>query len=395
MKELVVALVATIGVQVVSSMAIFSPAVLAPAASVDIGVAATAIGAFSALNYLMASISAPLGGALVPQNGAVRACQASIILSGCGLIICGLAHPLFVLVGAVLIGIGYGPVTPASSALLIDRTPPRLRNLIMSIRQSGVPIGGAVTGAVVPWLLVSTGWRMTVLIVGVASILLAFALQPLRRAYDHPNLQPASRRPPFTALLRMVVQHAELRRVSVTSFGFAGMQMCFASYHVVFLTGPGGLSVVAAGAALSAAMIAGIVGRIVWGSLADYTGRARLILSIIGVVTALCSAAMIFVTPAWPYGAVLVLSVVFGASAVGWNGVYVAEVARIAPKGQVAVATGASLALTYFGAVVAPFVFWLIVVVTGGYTAAYAAGAVFTLGAALLLLRGIPDAPAQ
>jgi MFS family permease len=395
MKELLVALVATIGVQVVSSMAIFAPAVLAPAASVDIGVAATAIGAFSALNYLMASISAPLGGALVPQHGAVRACQASIVISGCGLIICGLAHPLFVIAGAVLIGVGYGPVTPASSALLIDRTPPRLRNLIMSIRQSGVPIGGAVTGAVVPWLLVATGWRMTVLIVGVASILLAFALQPLRRAYDHPNLQPASRRPQFTALLRMVVQHAELRRVSITSFGFAGMQMCFASYHVVFLTGPGGLSVVAAGAALSAAMIAGIVGRIVWGSLADYTGRARLILSIIGVVTALCSVAMIFVTPAWPYGAVLLLSVLFGASAVGWNGVYVAEVARIAPRGQVAVATGASLALTYFGAVVAPFVFWLIVTATGGYTAAYAAGALFTLAAALSLLRRIPDTPAQ
>ena len=325
----------------------------------------------------------------------MRACQASIVLSGCGLIVCGLAHPLFVIAGAVLIGIGYGPVTPASSALLIERTPPRLRNLIMSIRQSGVPIGGAVTGAVVPWLLVATGWRMTVLIVGVASILLAAALQPMRKVYDHPVLQPASARPPFMMLLRMVVRHAELRRVSITSFGYAGMQMCFASYHVVFLTGPGGLSVVAAGAALSAAMIAGIVGRILWGILADYTGQARAILSVIGVVTALCSAAMIFVTPDWPYAAVLTLSAIFGASAVGWNGVYVAEVARIAPKGQVAVATGASLALTYFGAVVAPFMFWLIVVATGGYTAAYAAGAVFTLAAALSLLRRIPETAGQ
>ena len=46
-----------------------------------------------------------------------------------------------------------------------------------------------------------------------------------------------------------------------------------------------------------------------------------------------------------------------GATAIGWNGVYLAEVARQAPKGQASVATGGTLGFTFFGVLCGPPLF--------------------------------------
>jgi len=394
MKDLIVALLVTLAGQSLSSLAVFTPAILAPAASADIGVSATAIGAFTALIYFLASFSAPIGGTFVPRYGAVRVSQVCLVLTAGGLALCGLAHLAAVIAGAVLIGLGYGPVTPASSALLIERTPDRMRNLIMSIRQTGVPVGGALAGMAVPWLVIAGGWRVAALVMAALILAFALALQGIRARYDRPGPRTAARRPPLAAMLRMVFAHGELRRISFISFVYAGMQMCFASYLVVFLTDSVGLSVINAGAALSAAMIAGIAGRILWGVAADYS-NARTILSLLGIVMALCALLLSLVTRDWPFSAVVVLCMVYGATAIGWNGVYVAEVARVAPEGNVAIATGASLALTYFGVVIGPFFFWLIVSVSGSYAAAFGMAALATFVAAAAALRKIPGTPAR
>lgn len=393
-KRLIVALLATLASQALTSVAVFTPAVLASAASGDIGVAANAIGAFTALVYFLASFSAPIGGTFVARFGAVRMSQSAMVLTGGGLALCALVHPAAVIAGAVLIGIGYGPITPASSVLLVEHTPDRMRNLIMSIRQTGVPVGGALAGAIVPWLVISVGWRGAALAMSGLILLFTVVLQTIRVDYDQPRLAAAARRPPLAGMLRMVLAHDELRRISFISFTYAGMQMCFASYLVVFLTESVGLSVVNAGAALSAAMIAGIVGRVLWGVAADYFDNARATLALLGILMAACALLIALVTKAWPFGAVLLLCAVYGASAIGWNGVYVAEVARIAPEGNVAIATGASLAVTYLGVVVGPFFFWLIVRLTGSYGAAFGFAALATLAAAVAIMRRTPASSA-
>jgi nitrate/nitrite transporter NarK len=154
------------------------------------------------------------------------------------------------------------------------------------------------------------------------------------------------------------------------------------------------VGVVDAGIVLSSSMFAGIVGRILWGVIADYWGNPRLLLALLGVVMAACALFMSMISAAWPFAAVLLLCVIFGATAVGWNGVYIAEVARVAPEGKVAVATGASLALTYFGAVVFPFAFWIIVALSGSYALAFTSAALVTLAAAAGIMRKIPASAA-
>ena len=65
------------------------------------------------------------------------------------------------------------------------------------------------------------------------------------------------------------MSHPRLRELALASFSYSGMQMCMGSFLVVFLTERVGLTVSSAGAALSVAMIAGTIGRILWGIFAD------------------------------------------------------------------------------------------------------------------------------
>ena len=84
--------------------------------------------------------------------------------------------------------------------------------------------------------------------------------------------------------------------------------------------------------------------------------------------------------PSGPAGTVL-----YGASASGWNGVYLAEVARRAPSGQAAQATSGTLACTFFGVLLGAPLFGLVVSSPGGYTLAFAMQAFFALSIGGLL----------
>ena len=77
-----------------------------------------------------------------------------------------------------------------------------------------------------------------------------------------------------------------------------------------------------------------------------------------------------------PLPVVLILLAAFGATAIGWNGVFLAEVARQAPTGFASMATGGVSAFTFFGVVVGPPVFALLASTAGTYRAGYLALAV-------------------
>lgn len=74
-----------------------------------------------------------------------------------------------------------------------------------------------------------------------------------------------------------------------------------------------------------------------------------------------------------------------GATAASWNGVFLAEIARVAPKGQISAATGGSIFFTYFGLVVGPTLFSATIYLSGGYHLGFYAIAGAVLLAALLI----------
>ena len=83
-----------------------------------------AIGVYVAIVYFAAMLSSQWGAALVRRWGPIRTSQCSLVLAAIGSMLTGSGDVRIATAGAVLLGLGYGPVTPASSDMLARTTPP-------------------------------------------------------------------------------------------------------------------------------------------------------------------------------------------------------------------------------------------------------------------------------
>ena len=375
--------------QTLSTMMFLTVPVLAPVLAAELGIAASTIGIYSALVFAAAMFVSMAVGTLILRYGAIRTAQAGILLSSAALLFTTIGTLPVILLGAVLCGAGYGPNTPAGSHVLARITPPRMRGLVFSIKQSGAPLGGALAGLVVPLVAVAAGWRAAVLVSAALGVLAALLIQPLRARLDddrRPGL-PVSVATSF-ASLRMLVRHEGLRPLTIASFVYAAMQMSMFSFLVAYLVEDLGLTLVLAGMIYSVMQISGVVARVVWGWVADHLLPARLLLALLGIGSALFVAATAGFTARWPLAAVTAVAALVGATVSGWNGVFLAEVARVVPQDQVGAATGGTLFFTYFGLVVGPTLFSIATAATGGYEAGFCLMGALALAAGLLLLSG-------
>ncbi|MFN9211531.1 MAG: MFS transporter [Betaproteobacteria bacterium] len=383
------ALVATTAIQIAVSLAALTLPAIAPVVARDLGVPASMVGTYISLLYLGAATAALAAGGLVLRLGAIRLSQWALLLCAGGLLV-GLTPLLAVVAAAaLLIGLGYGPITPASSHVLARTTPPERRALTFSIKQTGVPAGTALAGIVVPPLAVAFGWQVGVAAVAVARALLALAVQPLRAELDA-DRDPQARlsAAALIAALRLVLATPPLRTLAAVSFVFAGMQMCTSSFVVAYLAEEVGLSLVTAGLGLTAASVAGVGARIFWGAVADRWMSPRATLALLGALMAVFAWTAAGFSAAWPLPLLLAACAALGATAIGWNGVYLAEVAHVAAPGQAGLATGGCLFFTYVGVVFCPFLFGVLQRASGSYALAFAiAGGVCRATAVSLLVR--------
>jgi MFS family permease len=192
----------------------------------------------------------------------------------------------------------------------------------------------------------------------------------------------------LTGPIRLVVSQPQLAQLTLFSFVFSAVQMCLATYLVTYLHSALGYSLVVAGVVLSTAQVGGVVGRVLWGYLADRWLGPRRMLAALALLMALCCAITAALNVGGPLLPVLVLMAAFGASATGWNGVYLAEVARMAPAGQASAATGGALSVTFLGVVLGPVLFGMLSGAFDSYRAGYLALALPAAACAWQLLRG-------
>jgi MFS family permease len=126
-QRALVALVATLAIQMFTSLAATSAAVLAPAMAQAFAIEPKWVGVFIGLVYAGAMLASLVCGGFIERFGAIRVSQVAVILCAVGTIVIALAPDhaaALLIVAALVIGVGYGPITPASSHLLI-RTAPR------------------------------------------------------------------------------------------------------------------------------------------------------------------------------------------------------------------------------------------------------------------------------
>jgi hypothetical protein len=87
-------------------------------------------------------------------------------------------------------------------------------------------------------------------------------------------------------------------------------------------------------------------------------------------------------TAAWPVGAIAAVVILLGATASGWNGVFLAEIIRDVRPAEVGLATSGSMMFAYTGTVLGPSLF-------GGLASSVGFSKAFLVMGTAVLLGGI------
>ncbi|MFY7981703.1 MAG: MFS transporter [Limnohabitans sp.] len=365
-------LLLTLVIQAMVAMALLTLPVMAPVVAQTLQVSPALVGLYVSVTYAGAMVATLMGGATVARMGAIRVSQWGLVLCAVGLVLCAVPWLPAMVLGAVFIGLGYGPITPASSHLLARTTPPAQMSLVFSIKQTGVPLGSMLAGAIVPPLALLIDWQWSMGVVAALCLLCAGVSQGMRAELDSDRQADARIRwGSLIEPIRMVLAHRALFTMAACSFMFSMVQLSLTTYLVTFLHDDLSYGLVAAGLALSVTQLGGIGGRVVWGYVADRWLGARRMLLLLASMMALGALASVFLTTETPHGVVIAILVGFGASAIGWNGVYLAEVARRAPPGMASMATGGTLAFTFLGVVLGPPLFGALSGLFGTYRAGF------------------------
>ncbi len=366
---------------------------LAPILGAELGWPATHVGFLVACGTTGAITFLICGNPLLRAFGSIRTVQAGLLLGIVGVAL--LPMPLLVapFAAASLIGLAYGPATPAGSDVLMRYAPARHRSLLFSVKQAGVPVGAAAAGLLLPPLALYVGWRFALLAVVVVLLIAVAGAQAVRGRIDAGRdpgqmnwrvlLSPANARHTFA-----VLKAAGLMRIAFAG-GFLGItQGSWNAFLVTYLVAGLHLTPTHAGMVFAVVQISGVLGRIGLGWLADRVGSGMFVLRITAGTSACATACLAFAQPDWPLPMLLALAIVAGVTVSGWNGVQQAELARRAPPHLISEASAGGTVFIFLGFIIGPTLLATTLGLTGRFDLSFLAIAAMP-ALALVALSGV------
>lgn len=389
LKPLLVVLVPLVGL---SSLHLFLP-VVAPPLMESAGLDATDYGWIAGAAGLGSVWLYMSNHGITPALGPLRALQSGSLIATAGALLVMTATIPLMAVGAVLIGFGYATGTPAGSQILADHTPRAKWSTIFSLRQAGVPAGGVIAGGAGGWLIGQLGWRPAFVLIAVLCLILAAPLLLAPRHYNTTRplkpfrlgaiFDPSNLQRPF----RAVRLAPGLIRLTLACVGFAVVQAAFFSFFVIYLNAGLGYGLALSGALFAALQGSSVLGRIIFGFVADRVGSPRPVLMVLAASSSASSLLLAALDPGHGPLFLFIVSVVAGASAATWNGLYLAEAAALAPPDAVSEVTAGTTFFVFLTYTVTPPVFGLLIN-SFGYESAFVAAALGAACSGIILLMG-------
>jgi MFS family permease len=379
-------LIATLAAQASIVMASLVLPVLAPAIVRAADIPLYLVGYYSSLIYGVAVLSSLATPVLLARFGGLRLHQGMLLLTAIAVALLLPAYAPLLFVSALLLGAAYGPTNPASTAMLALHTPADRRGRIFSLKQTAVPIGGALAGSALPALAALCGWRGACLVVAAFCATLALLIQPWRSEVDEQGSIAGEARPAAFLAPGLLLKQPALRAVAFASFAFGATQFSFSAMFPTVLS-LAGWTAQAAGFVLAMALVISVVCRVPWGTVADRLGSGR-VLSVLGALMTACSFAAFFIDGTSSTAFVVTIAAGFGLSAFCWAGIALAETVRHVPPAAVSQASAAVIALTFAGALVGPALFSSIALITGDFHLAFLALGIMSAAATVLLVSG-------
>ena len=317
---------------------------LSPTLKSDYGLSLTETGVvLGAIGIGMLFTLLPWG--LVADRVDERWVIATGLTGAAGLLVVASTTEGFATVTAALVGVGAlgASVNAASGRAIMAWFPSTELGLALGIRQTAIPIGGAIGAAVLPTLGSAGGTHAAFVFLGAACLTGAIVAAVFIRGGTgdvEEELGDVAQplHDPFMWLLGTGTGLFLLAQIAITGF------------VVLFLHEHRGLSKEAAGAVLAAIYVLAVAARIASGTISDRLGSRLGPLRAIGTALALLTAFVAAAVDA-PLALLVPLFVVAGVLSMSWNGLAYAAAAEAAGSAR----TGAALGFqqTLLGVVVA------------------------------------------
>lgn len=291
----------------------------------------------------------------------------------------------FILLCLAGTGILYGTAQPGGSRAVARWFSSEERGLAMGIRQTGIPIGGAVAGSLLPVLSGRFGWETAVGFQASISILCGLLFLIFYREPGGEDLQNAEV-PPLKESLWQVLQIPLLIPILVAGFSLISFQMTLVAHWISYVAGRHLLSLEEGGRLLSVILMAGAAGRVILPWVSDRFGGGRRLPFLLFSVAACLGGtwSLFFPWPSEDGRGMLFLCAWLGFFGIGWYSLFLVQVAESSQEGTVGLTVGLALTVNQVGIVLAPAVFgWL--VDAGGYELAWKCVIAGLLGALLFL----------
>lgn len=355
-----------------ASMAVLVLPAVAPAVARDYGFDPSLIGYQISLVSLGMVVTLTLLGSTTRRYGAARTNQLGHALTATGMLVLLIPYSAFLIIGSLVIGLGYGMITPSASHLLMRYTPPQRRSTVFSIHQTGIPAGGMLAALIAPAVTIYAGWRWAVVLSALLLFGVVLLMQSGRRSWDDDRDRNAPVVTPNPLAGAIAIwQQRELRLITIAGSCFSWAQFCAATFAVVACVETLGMNLVVAGTVLTVVQIASASGRVLIGWITDRVGDTARVLSWNAGILTLFTLGGFAIHDGTPLLMVYLLFAVLGATSGCWPGAILAEVGRLAPQGQVSLAISGSLVITNVGKFIGPIIFANVYALTRSYGIAF------------------------
>lgn len=158
----------------------------------------------------------------------------SILLGASMLFAYPVTNYTYLVVILLFVGIWYGTAQPGGSKVIVKWFPPQRRGLAMGIRQTGIPIGGALASSTVPFFFYEYGLSSVILVQSIVAISGGLLFILLYRD-EHFQTQKAET-VPFLTKLKKVQKSYSLYPIFLIGITMISLQMVLVSHLMSYLT---------------------------------------------------------------------------------------------------------------------------------------------------------------
>ncbi|EAO51471.1 Permease [Bacillus thuringiensis serovar israelensis ATCC 35646] len=211
----------------------------------------------------------------------------SVLLGASMLFAYPVTNYTYVVAILLFVGIWYGTAQPGGSKAIVKWFPPQRRGLAMGIRQTGIPIGGALASSTLPFFFYEYGLPSVILVQAIVAIS-GGVLFILFYREEHSSIQKTEAVSFFTKL-KKIQRNYSLYPIFLIGISMMSLQMVLVSHLMSYLTNEVHTSLHHAGTLLSIVLIGGMFGRILlaWASDNIFKGNRIIPLQITIVMTVL------------------------------------------------------------------------------------------------------------